>query len=319
MPPRGGAAAAGDLAGAGGGAALLAGFLAALSGARAASPHTLDGYRRDVARYLAFMSSHLGGPMSRAALEGIGPRDMRAWRAHHAEEGLSPRSAARALSAVKSFHRWLAEAEGVEGDAPLAARAPRAPRRLPRPVSVEAAHELIEEAERAAAEPWIGARDAALLTLLWGAGLRISEALGLPRCAGALPETLRIRGKGGRERVVPVLPAAREAVSAYLALCPHDPGPAGPLFLGARGGRLAAGVAQRGMARARAALGLPATATPHALRHAFATHLLAAGGDLRSIQALLGHASLSTTQIYAAVDSSRLMAVYEAAHPRARG
>lgn len=295
--------------------ARLGRFLAALAGARAASPHTVDAYRRDVSRYLAFLGDHLGGPPD---LGAVGARDIRAWRARLAEEGLAPRSAARALSAVKSFHRWLAEAEGAEAEAPLAARAPKAPRRLPRPVSPAAARALIAEAEAAAPAPWIGARDAALLTLLWGAGLRISEALGLRRAQG-LPETLRIRGKGGRERIVPALPAAREAVGAYLALCPFDPGPAGPLFLGARGGRLAAGVAQRAMARARAGLGLPATATPHALRHSFATHLLEAGGDLRSIQALLGHASLSTTQIYAAVDGARLRAVYDAAHPRARG
>ncbi|MEM7523429.1 MAG: tyrosine-type recombinase/integrase, partial [Pseudomonadota bacterium] len=199
-----------------------------------------------------------------------------------------------------------------------AARAPKTQPRLPRPVSKEDAASLIEHAGEAHDVDWIAARDAALLTLLWGAGLRISEALALNRGDAPLPEALRIRGKGGKERIAPVLPAARQAVDAYLALLGHDPGPDGPLFLGARGGRLNPRMAQLAMAQARAALGLPATATPHALRHSFATHLLEAGGDLRAIQELLGHASLSSTQVYTAVDQARLMAVYDAAHPRSR-
>ncbi len=296
--------------------ALLARFLGGMAGAKAASPHTIDAYRRDVGRYLDFMTLHRGEAAGRKALAGITPREMRAWQAHLLDEGLSPRSAARALSAVKSFHRWLGEAEGAEAAAPLAARAPKTPKRLPRPVSAEAARALIDHAAAGHREPWIAARDAALLTLLWGAGLRISEALALNRRDAPLPETLRIFGKGGKPRIVPVLSAARAAVDEYLRLLPMAPGPDSPLFLGARGGRLDPSLAQKAMATARAALGLPATATPHALRHSFATHLLSAGGDLRSIQALLGHASLSTTQVYTGVDEARLMAAYEAAHPR---
>lgn len=302
-----------------GAADLLRRWLAALSGARAASKYTIDGYRRDVAGYLGFLTEHRGGPIGLAALGEVTPREMRAWQARLRADGLSARSAARALSAVKSFYRWLNEAEGVEAAAPLAARAPKAPRRLPRPVAAEAARAMISHAADDHVEPWIAARDAAVLTLLWGAGLRVSEALALDRAAAPLPETLRIRGKGGKERIAPVLPAARAAVEEYLRLLPYETGPEDPLFLGARGKRLDQRMVRLAMARARAALGLPATATPHALRHSFATHLLEAGGDLRAIQALLGHASLATTQVYTSVDQTRLMDVYEAAHPRRGG
>lgn len=295
---------------------LLTRWLTGLTGARGASPYTIDGYRRDVAGFLGFLTEHWGAPIAKSALAGVGVRDMRAWMSRLRADGLSARSSARALSAVKSFTRWLGETEGVEAPAILAARAPKADRRLPRPVSPDAAEALIEEAGAAHPEPWIAARDAAVLTLLWGAGLRISEALSLNRAAAPLGETLVIRGKGGKERLVPILAAAREAVDAYLALLDHDAPPDGPLFLGARGGRLNPRQAQLAMAKARAALGLPATATPHALRHSFATHLLEAGGDLRAIQELLGHASLSTTQVYTGVDQARLMEVYRKAHPR---
>jgi integrase/recombinase XerC len=199
----------------------------------------------------------------------------------------------------------------------LSARAPRFQRRLPRPLSVEGARAMLEAVGEQAGEDWIAARDTAVLTLLWGCGLRISEALGLTGADVPLPEVLRIRGKGGKERVVPVLPAARAAVDRYAALAPFAPVADEPLFRGVRGGPLSPRLIQKAMETARLALGLPASATPHALRHSFATHLLAAGGDLRSIQDLLGHASLSTTQAYTAVDASRLMEVYEKAHPRA--
>jgi integrase/recombinase XerC len=244
--------------------------------------------------------------------------DLRAWLAAGRARGLSSRSLARALSAVRSFHRWVAEAEGVESPAVGAFRGPRAPRRLPRAVAVDDAHALIDRVETDARDSWIGARDAAILTLLWGAGLRISEALGLTGADAPLPETLRIRGKGGRERIVPVLPAARAAVEAYRAACPFALTAGEALFRGARGGALNPRQVQKAVEAARRSLGLPATATPHALRHAFATHLLAAGGDLRAIQSLLGHASLSTTQIYTAVDGGRLATIHAAAHPRAR-
>lgn len=290
-----------------------------MRGARAASAHTIDAYRRDVAGWLGFLTEHLGAPVAAAALGRLTPRDVRSWQARLRAEGMSARSAARSLSAVKSFHRWLAEAEGLEASAVLAARAPKAPARLPRPVEAKAAAAMLDHAAADHPEPWIAARDAAVLTLLWGSGLRVSEALALNRADAPLPEALRIRGKGGKERIAPVLPAAREAVEAYLSLLPYRTAPEAPLFLGARGKRLNPRMAQKAMERARLALGLPATATPHALRHSFATHLLEAGGDLRAIQELLGHASLSTTQVYTAVDQARLMEVYEAAHPRADG
>lgn len=297
---------------------LLARWLDYRRGAGAASAHTIDAYRRDVAGWLGFLTDHLGAPASRAAMAGVGPRDVRAWQSRLRRDGLSARSAARALSAVKSFARWLEAAEGIKATAILAARGPKAQPRLPRPLSVEAAEAMIDHAAADHSEDWIAARDAALLTLLWACGLRISEALALDRRDAPLPEVLRIKGKGGKERIVPVLPAARSAVDAYLGASPHGAeGGDAPLFAGARGGRLNPRLARAAMERGRAALGLPATATPHALRHSFATHLLESGGDLRTIQELLGHASLSSTQIYTSVDQERLMAVYDAAHPRA--
>jgi len=303
----------------GGALDLLERFLTQLVAVKNASPKTADAYRRDVSGYLGFLAGHWGGPLGKAALAEVGPPDIRAWIAAERGRGLSARSAARALSAVKGFHRWLDAAEGVSNAAIAAARGPKVKARLPRPVDPGAAMALIEDAAADREEPWIAARDAAVLTLLWGCGLRISEALSLKLSDAPLPMALRIVGKGGKERVVPVLPAAREAVEEYLRLADH-PGPAhGPLFLGARGGPLGARAVQKAMAAARMRLGLPATATPHALRHSFATHLLEAGGDLRAIQELLGHASLSTTQAYTAVDQSRLMEVYERAHPRSGG
>jgi integrase/recombinase XerC len=300
-------------------AALLQRWLAALSGARGARPKTIEAYRRDVSGWLGFLTRHRGGPVALNDLATIETAELRAWMAARRTEGVGPRTLARELSAVRGFHRWLAEAEGIEAHAVAAQRAPKAPRRLPRPVDAPAAEALIAAVEGAATEPWIGARDAALLTLLWGCGLRIAEALSLTGAQSPLPETLRITGKGGKQRIVPVLPAARAAVAAYVAACPHPVTHDGPLFMGARGGPLNPRILQGAMASARMALGLPATATPHALRHAFATHLLAAGGDLRAIQQLLGHASLSTTQVYTAVDQARLGAIHAAAHPRARG
>lgn len=288
-------------------------WLGTLRALRNRSPRTVEAYRRDVAGFLDFLARHRGGPCAPGAVTAA---DLRAFLAEARRRGLSPRSAARALSAIRGFWRHLAETAGVPADPVLSARAPRRPDRLPRPVAAEAAKALIGEAG-AHPEGWIAARDAAVLTLLYAAGLRISEALALRRRAFPFPPALRILGKGGKERVVPVLPLAGEAVAAYLRLCPFDPGPEGALFLGARGGPLSPRVVQRAMEGARAVLGLPATATPHALRHSFATHLLEAGGDLRAIQSLLGHASLSTTQVYTAVDQTRLMEVYEKAHPRA--
>jgi integrase/recombinase XerC len=297
---------------------LLERWLHMLSATRGRSPRTITAYRDDVAGYLGFLGAHWGGPAGKEALGRVTTGDMRAWMARERMRGLSARSLQRRLSAVKSFHRWLDDAEGISAAAVLATRAPKAPERLPRPVETGAARALIGVVGDASQAPWIAARDAAVLTLLYGSGLRISEALALRRGDAPLPQALRITGKGGKQRLAPVIPAARRAVDAYLALCPYKYGDNEALFLGERGKRLNPRMVQRAMERARMALGLPATATPHALRHSFATHLLEAGGDLRTIQELLGHASLSTTQRYTGVDQARLMAVYEKTHPRAR-
>lgn len=295
----------------------LSDWLAAMKALEGASDNTIEAYRRDVAGFLGFLSLHRGGTEGRAALGRLAVADMRAWMAWERGRGLSARSLARALSAVKSFVRWVAERDGFDPTPVLAARSPRFRRKLPRPLAEDAAREVIGAVEAQAREGWVAARDVAVVTLLYGCGLRISEALSLTGADQPLAETLRIRGKGGKERLVPVLPAARAAVTAYVRACPHELMPGAPLFRGVRGGALSPRLVQKAMEAARMQLGLPATATPHALRHSFATHLLSAGGDLRAIQELLGHASLSTTQAYTAVDTARLMEVYEKSHPRA--
>ena len=264
------------------------------------SKHTLAGYQHDLAGFLRFMADHLGGPPGLAEIEGLKPLDFRAWLADLNRRGLSRTSTARALSCLRGFFRYL-EKQGVVRNSAISALS----------------------APDLADDTWIGLRDRALLTLLYGCGLRIGEALDLnrdraPGLFGNPADTMMVRGKGNKDRLVPVLPAVRQAIAAYLDVCPYGGDGATPLFLGARGGRLAAGVAQARVRNLRALLGLPETATPHALRHSYATHLLAGGGDLRTIQELLGHASLSTTQRYTDVDMARLSAVYEDAHPRAR-
>ena len=263
------------------------------------------------------MTLHKGDTQGLGALAKITISDMRAWMASTRSGGVGSRSVARKLSAVKAFYRWLAEREGFEPTAVLLARSPKFQKKLPRPLAEDAARALIDCVETQARAPWVAARDVAVLTMLWGCGLRISEALALKGGDAPLPNSLRIIGKGGKERVVPVLPAARAAVEDYLALCPYPQEPHAPLFRAIRGGALGARAVAQVMADARMQLGLPATATPHAMRHSFATHLLDAGGDLRAIQELLGHASLSTTQAYTAVDTARLMEVYNNAHPKA--
>ena len=300
-------------------AADLSDWLAGLSALDDASPHTLSAYGADARAFLSFLGGHLGGPVTPADLAALRLADMRAFLAHERAEGLSPRSAARRLSAVKSFLRAMADRHGFDASPALSARAPKVPRRLPRPLDVAGARAMLDTVEVQSLTPWIAARDAAVVTLLYGSGLRISEALSLTGADWPMAETLRIRGKGGKDRVVPVLPVARDAIGAYIAACPWPVEQGQPLFRGARGGALNPRLVQKAMEGARRQLGLPDTATPHALRHSFATHLLAAGGDLRAIQTLLGHASLSTTQGYTAVDMPRLMEVYAAAHPRARG
>ena len=298
---------------------LLEAWLEKLRGVHGSADKTVEAYRRDVSGFLGFLTLHLGGDVGKTALSQITTADMRAWMAHERQRGLSARSLARALSAVKSFYRWLADAEGVESAAVTATRAPKLKQRLPRPVSADAAKDLLDIAEVQHKTPWIAARDVAVVTLLYGCGLRISEALNLPRSAHPLPEVLRITGKGDKTRLVPVLPAARAAVASYIRLCPYEQAAGDPLFLGARGKRLNPRMVQKLLEKSRLQLGLPATATPHALRHSFATHLLEAGGDLRAIQELLGHASLSTTQAYTSVNQTRLMEIYEKSHPKGRG
>ncbi|UWR96715.1 tyrosine recombinase XerC [Phaeobacter inhibens] len=292
-------------------------WLAGLAALQGAAENTVTAYRGDVVEFLAFMTHHFGGPQGLGALEEISTGDMRAWMAATRATGTGARSLARKLSAVKSFYTWLAERQGFEPTAVLSARSPKFQKKLPRPLAEDAARAVIETVEFQSTTDWVAARDVAVVTLLYGCGLRISEALGLTGADAPLPTVLRITGKGGKERIVPVLPAARAAVDRYLRLCPHPQERAAPLFRGVRGGALNARLIRSAMAQARAQLGLPASATPHALRHSFATHLLEAGGDLRAIQELLGHASLSTTQAYTAVDTAHLMDVYNRAHPKA--
>lgn len=280
---------------------------------RRAAAHTLEAYRRDVFAFLDFLTRHRAAPPDLAALAELGPRDMRAWLARRKLDDLAATSTVRALSAVRSLYRHLRRAHGIDNPAVVLQRGPRLPQSVPRPLAEESAARLLDAAELHD-EPWIAARDTALFTLLYGAGLRIGEALALDRKDAPRAESMRIRGKGGKERIVPLLPAVLQAVEAYLALCPWH---GEPLFLGARGKRLDAAVAQRRMRELRRQLGLPESATPHALRHSFATHLLGNGGDLRAIQELLGHASLSTTQRYTLVDAAALKQVYDKAHPRA--
>ena len=294
----------------------LEAFLSHQRALRGASENTITAYGRDVTEFIAFMTGHSGQSQGLGALARVSTSDMRSWMAQTRGTGVGARSMARKLSAVKSFYRWLAEREGFEPTAVLTARAPKFTRKLPRPLPVDAAKELLDIAPLQDERPWVGARDVAVLTLLWGCGLRISEALSLRGSDVPLGQMLRIVGKGSKERVVPVVDAARKAVDAYVQICPHPLTQDAPLFRGIRGGALSPRVIQQVMARTRMQLGLPASATPHAMRHSFATHLLEAGGDLRTIQELLGHASLSTTQAYTAVDASRLMDVYARAHPK---
>ena len=284
---------------------------------KGSAENTVTAYAGDVSEFLVFITSHKGESQGLGALSKITISDMRAWMANSRGSGVGPRSLARKLSAVKVFYRWLAAREGFEPTAVLLTRSPKFTKKLPRPLAIDAARDMIETVEMQSLEPWVAARDAAVVTLLWGCGLRISEALGLKGIDAPLPQVMRITGKGGKERIVPVVKAARAAVDAYVKACPHILADEGPLFRGVRGGVLSPRAIQKAMASARMQLGLPATATPHALRHSFATHLLNAGGDLRTIQELLGHASLSTTQAYTAIDTARLLDVYDNAHPKA--
>ena len=296
----------------------LAGWLQHISALDGAAANTVAAYHRDVAGFLHFLIRHHGGAaQGLASVASLPQTDLRAWMAEERGRGLSARSLARSLSAVKRFAAWAADRTGADASTVLAARSPKFRRKLPRPLSVEGAAAMLDSVGEDARLDWIAARDTAVVTVLYGCGLRISEALSLTGADHPLPDVLRITGKGGKTRIVPVLAAARDAVAAYVTLCPRDLARTAPLFIGVRGGPLNPRLIQGAMERARLRLGLPATATPHAMRHSFATHLLSEGGDLRAIQDLLGHASLSTTQAYTAVDAARLMEVYEKAHPRA--
>ena len=292
-------------------------WLASEKALKGAADNTLKAYQKDVLGFVSFMTMHKGEPQGLKPLAKITVSDMRSWMAGERMRGTSARSLARALSAVKTFYRWLAPREGFEPTAVLSTRAPKFTNKLPRPLSEDAAKQVLETVEFQSLEPWVAARDTAVVTLLYGCGLRISEALGLLGRDLPLRDVLRIKGKGGKERLVPVLPAAQKAVEDYVHQCPFPIEATDPVFRGKRGGALNPRVIQKTLEQTRLQLGLPATATPHAMRHSFATHLLSAGGDLRAIQELLGHASLSTTQAYTAVDNTRLMEVYAKAHPRA--
>jgi integrase/recombinase XerC len=295
-------------------------WLSYLGAERRMSAKTLDAYKRDVSQFLDFLAGHLGGATTLRQLAKLSPADIRAFMAARRSDGAGNRSLMRGLAGCRSFARFL-ERNGKGKVAALAAvRTPKLPKTLPKPLAVPSAKKITDSELRdgETREPWIIARDAAALALLYGCGLRLSEALGLKRkdFAGTT-DTLIITGKGNKTRMVPVLPQVAKAIADYVALCPFELPPNGPLFIGARGKALSSRIVQLTMARLRGALGLPDSATPHALRHSFATHLLARGGDLRAIQELLGHASLSTTQIYTGVDAERLLEVYNSAHPRA--
>ncbi|WP_397542744.1 tyrosine-type recombinase/integrase [Roseovarius salis] len=284
---------------------------------KGASQNTVDAYARDVAGFLDFMAAHHGGAQGLAPLTRLTVTDMRSWMAACRAEGIGARSLARRLSAVKSFYRWLSRRDGFDATPVLSARTPKFHRKLPRPLTETDARGVIDTLDLQSPTPWIAARDQAVVTLLYGCGLRISEALRLTVDVLPLGSSLRITGKAGKERVVPVIAPAREAVDRYAGLCPHDLAQGTALFRGVRGGALSPRAVQKVVAQVRMQLGLPASVTPHALRHSFATHLLNAGGDLRAIQELLGHASLSTTQAYTGVDTARLTEVYRRAHPKA--
>jgi integrase/recombinase XerC len=294
-------------------------WLKMLANERRLSPETVEAYERDTRQFLQFLTGHCGGPPGLGDIADLRSADLRAFLAARRNNGAGARTLGRGLAGVRSFLRFL-ERRGLANAAGAAAlRAPKQPKSLPKPLTASDARRVVSVGEQLAEEPWIAARNAAVLTLLYGCGLRISEALGLTGAdlLSARETVLRVTGKGGKTRLVPVLPVALQAVAEYRRLCPYHIDPQGLLFRGARGGPLNPAIVQREMAKLRSVLNLPETATPHALRHSFATHLLGRGGDLRTIQELLGHASLSTTQIYTGVDTARLLEVYEAAHPRA--
>ena len=283
---------------------------------RRRSPHTVRAYVATAHRLIEFLGRYRGEEIGRFALLNLHASDLRAFLADRRAGGLGASSAAREMSAVRAFLTFAAEQQGNPARLPRT-RAPKRPRTLPRPVSPGDAMALAEEAGAAPPNDWVGARDLAILLLHYGAGLRVAEAMGMTARSLPLGQAVRVTGKRGKTRIVPLVPAVREAINAYVALCPYPLAGEVPLFVGAKGGRLNPDLVRRAVRGARARLGLPDSLTPHALRHSFATHLLARGVDLRSLQELLGHASLSSTQIYTDVDAARLLDVYRHAHPRA--
>ena len=293
---------------------ILAAWRAHLAEGRRRSPHTVRAYDATAARLLAAL-----GEVDWGVLAALDATSLRVHLAARRADGIGNVSAARELSAIRSFLAFAREQAGMAGAAGPRLRGPRVKKGLPRPVTPDEAVNLAATVAESAGEAWVGARDRAVLLLLYGAGLRIAEALSIPGSALPLGEVLTITGKGGRQRVVPLLPVVRAAVAEYVRVCPWDMAGDKPVFRGVRGGPLGQGAVQAAVARARVVLGLPATATPHALRHSFATHLLGAGADLRSLQELLGHASLGSTQIYTKVDAAVLLDTYRNAHPRERG
>ncbi|WP_457587035.1 tyrosine recombinase XerC [Ensifer canadensis] len=285
---------------------------------RRLSENTVEAYERDTRQFLTFLTGHLAGPPRLSDISSLRPADLRGFLAQRRKGGAGARTLGRGLAGLRSFLRYL-ERSGLANAAGAAAvRSPKQPKSLPKPLTDREALNVVTTDAQLAEEPWVAARNAAVLTLLYGCGLRISEALDLtPGDFAGAPTSLRITGKGGKTRIVPLMTVARDAVATYLKLCPYHAGADEPMFRGTRGAKLQPAIIQREMQKLRGALGLPDTATPHALRHSFATHLLAGGGDLRTIQELLGHASLSTTQVYTGVDSTRLLEIYDRAHPRA--
>ncbi len=288
-----------------------------LSSERRVSDHTADAYARDLSAFLGFLTNHLGAEPALLALGALKPADFRSYLAHRSNEGIARSSIARGMSTLRNFFRFLDRTDRLHNPAIKAVKTPKLPKTVPKALGQSEALAAITKARELHDEPWLAARDTALLLLMYGCGLRIGEALGMTCADMPQGETLRVVGKGQKERIVPVLPVVREAIAAYRNACPFAPVSEAPLFVGKRGKSLNPGVVQRQVRRLRAVLDLPDTATPHALRHSFATHLLAKGGDLRTIQELLGHASLSTTQRYTVVDAARLTRVYKSAHPRA--
>lgn len=297
--------------------ALVAEWLGNLEHGRRVSPHTRRAYAATGHAFVQFMGGHLGRLVDEGALRVLTLNDFRAYLAARRGDGLANVSVAREVSALRGLFGWLAASKGVDCAGIAGLKGPRVAKRVPRPLAPDDARAVAADAGEQHDEPWVAARDEAVLLLLYGSGLRIAEALSLTGAALPLGETLTVTGKRSKTRVVPLLPIVRVAIERYVALCPYPTSRDVALFRGARGGPLAPELIRRAMAAARAGLGLPPSATPHALRHSFATHLLGRGADLRSIQELLGHASLSSTQVYTAVDTAHLMDVYRNAHPRA--